>query len=104
LRARLPEYVREEGGPILSPYEALPPLVIGGEDTAITEGTGATCAVQAGLYGSEHKDERVREQWRRLLLQYCKLDILPMVMVAALALDGGLVTWWLDAALLGPGG
>jgi hypothetical protein len=72
--------VREESGQILSPYEALPLLVIRGEDIAITEGTGATCAYQAMLYGPEHKDERVREQWRRLLLQYCKLDTLSMVM------------------------
>jgi hypothetical protein len=81
LRARLPEYVKEENGQLLSPYEALPPLVIGGKETAITEGTGATYAYQAMLYGPERKDERVREQWRRLLLQYCKLDTLSMVMV-----------------------
>jgi hypothetical protein len=41
LRARYPEYRRVQNGEILSPYQALPPLVIQGEEVVVAEGTGA---------------------------------------------------------------
>jgi hypothetical protein len=81
LRARWPEYVKEADGEILSPYESLPALTVGGRDFAITEGTGATYAYQSALYGWGRADGLSPEAWRRLLLQYCKLDTLAMVMI-----------------------
>lgn len=90
IRARLPQYVREKDGRILSPYKALPPIEIDGQPVAIAEGTGAIRAYQAMMYGLERNDEETKEKWRRLLLQYCELDTLAMVMV-----------WWRWCRLCG---
>jgi hypothetical protein len=81
LRSRFPEYVREKDGVILSPYDALPPIRINGRPSVVAEGTGAIRAYEAMLYGMERKDAQTKERWKRLLLQYCKLDTLSMVFV-----------------------
>jgi hypothetical protein len=81
LRAAFPEYVRGEGGRILSPYASLPPLEIAGAMVSVAEGTGAIRAYEAMVYGVERNDPATRQKWRRLLLQYCKLDSLSMYMV-----------------------
>lgn len=33
------------------------------------------------MYGVERNDAATKEKWKRLLLQYCKLDSLSMYMV-----------------------
>jgi hypothetical protein len=33
------------------------------------------------LYGPQKADKSICEQWRQLLLQYCKLDTLVMVLI-----------------------
>jgi hypothetical protein len=81
LRAEFPEYLKEQGGEILSPYAALPQLNINGRPIVVAEGTGAIRAYEAMLYGIERHDAATRETWKSLLLQYCKLDTLAMVMV-----------------------
>lgn len=81
LRAEFPESVQEQGGEILSPYAALPGLEINGRPVVVAEGTGAIRAYEAMLYGIERHDPAIRETWKNLLLQYCKLDTLAMVMV-----------------------
>ena len=81
LRMRWPEHVKEVDGEILSPYESLPPLTVAGKEFAITEGTDATYAYQSALYGWGRTDGLSPESWRRLLLQYCKLDTLAMVKI-----------------------
>lgn len=81
LRKRYPEYVKEEDGKLLSPHKSLPPLEINGQDAFVNEGTGAITAYQSMLYGSHKSDASMRENWKRLLLQYCKLDTLAMVMI-----------------------
>jgi hypothetical protein len=81
LRSRFPSYVKEEDGMLLSPYKALPPLMINGKDAFVSEGTGAITAYQAMLYGPQKSEKSIREQWKRLLLQYCELDTLAMVMI-----------------------
>jgi hypothetical protein len=81
LRESFPEYQKEQNGEFLSPYEALPVLKIQGEEVVVAEGTGAMRAYEAMLYGLEKDDAEIREKWKRLLLQYCKLDTLSMVMV-----------------------
>ena len=65
------------------PYAALPPLTIAGVEQDVREGTGAIRAYEAMMYGDERNDPVAREQWRALLLQYCKLDTLSMVLVYA---------------------
>jgi len=50
-------------------------------DEVVREGTGAMRAYQEMLYGLSRNDESRKEQWRRLLLQYCELDTAAMVMV-----------------------
>jgi hypothetical protein len=47
----------------------------------LPERTGAMKAYQEMLYGSHRNDDATKEQWRRLLLQYCELDTAAMVMV-----------------------
>lgn len=81
LRERFPEYVREENGKLLSPHKSLPPFEIDGREVFVNEGTGAITAYQSMLYGPQKGDMHIREQWKQLLLQYCKLDTLAMVMV-----------------------
>ncbi|MDP1713704.1 MAG: DUF2779 domain-containing protein [Anaerolineales bacterium] len=81
LRSRFPAYVKEENGELLSPHKSLPPLVIDGKDVFVNEGTGAITAYQSMLYGSQKSNMSAREQWKRLLLQYCELDTLAMVMI-----------------------
>jgi hypothetical protein len=81
LRAAFPEYVREKDGEMLSPYASLPPLEINGTMVSVAEGTGAIRAYEAMVYGLERSEPATREKWRRLLLQYCKLDSLSMYMV-----------------------
>jgi hypothetical protein len=81
LRAQYPEYIKSEGGEVLSPYETLPPLEIGGLMLAVAEGTGAIRAYEAMVYGLEKEDAATKEKWKRLLLQYCKLDSLSMFFV-----------------------
>lgn len=81
LRAEFPAYFREEHGMILSPYKTLPPIEIENKPVVVAEGTGAIRAYEAMLYGAEHSDAQLKNHWRELLLQYCKLDTLSMVMV-----------------------
>src|SRR2546425_6659197 len=81
LRAAFPEYFQEKDGEILSPYATLPPLEIADAMVSVAEGTGAVRAYEAMLYGFEKHDPATREKWKRLLLQYCKLDSLSMLMV-----------------------
>lgn len=81
LRKRYPEFVKEEDGKLLSPHKSLPPLEIDGKDAFVNEGTGAITAYQSMLYGSQKGNVSVREQWKTLLLEYCKLDTLAMVLI-----------------------
>lgn len=81
LRQEFPEYLKMQGEQILSPYDALPTLTINGKPVVVAEGTGAVRAYEAMLYGVEKSDPVLRERWKRLLLQYCKLDTASMVMV-----------------------
>ena len=54
---------------------------IGGSLVAVAEGTGAIRAYEAMVYGLEKEDAKTKEKWKRLLLQYCKLDTLSMVFI-----------------------
>jgi hypothetical protein len=81
LRKRYPEYLKLEDGKLLSPHKSLPPLEINGQDALVNEGTGAITAYQSMLYGPQKGNLAVREQWKSLLLEYCKLDTLARVMI-----------------------
>jgi hypothetical protein len=76
---------RDTAGCVVDLYLTLPPLPFGdnaGEDEeVVTEGSGAMRAYQGMLYGLAKYDEDVKEKWKTLLLQYCKLDTAAMVIV-----------------------
>jgi hypothetical protein len=78
---------RSPEGAIMNPYDTLPALPFGNPDEdeeteqVVTEGVGAMRAYQEMVYGVSRHNEVLKEQWRRLLLQYCELDTLAMVMV-----------------------
>jgi hypothetical protein len=81
-------YRRSPGGMVANPYDTLPALPFGNPDEeeteeVVTEGAGAMRAYQEMLYGVSRHNEALKEQWRRLLLQYCELDTAAMVMVWA---------------------
>jgi hypothetical protein len=87
---RLPEfakyYRRDDRGRLLNPYDTLAPLPFGNPDEGdtdevVTDGTGAMRAYQEMLYGVSRDNHEVKQQWRRLLLQYCELDTAAMVIV-----------------------
>jgi hypothetical protein len=80
------QYVREEDGQLLEPYEALDPLPFGDdaiedEGEAVREGTGAIRTYQEMMYGLRKTDAAFRNTYRQLLLNYCKLDTAAMVMI-----------------------
>jgi len=82
-------YRRSPEGAVMNPYDTLPALPFGNPDEdeeteqVVTEGAGAMRAYQEMLYGVSRHNEVLKEQWRRLLLQYCELDTAAMVMVWA---------------------
>jgi hypothetical protein len=75
------KYAATKDGAVLNPYATLPPLPIGEKDELVNEGTGAMRAYQAMLYGEESADAKTKENWKRLLLQYCELDTMAMVII-----------------------
>ena len=70
------------GGQTLDPYQSLPPLPLGDEtgEDVVQEGTGAIRVYQDLIFRSDHS-MAVREQRKKLLLQYCRLDTAAMVMI-----------------------
>ncbi len=75
-------YLLEKDGKVLSPYETLPAVDLGGgESRTVRDGTGAMRAYSDMVYGLRKNDERYRMACRDVLLRYCKLDTLAMVMV-----------------------
>jgi hypothetical protein len=76
------EYVgRDATGGLLNPYDTLPPLPIGEKEEVVDEGTGAMRVYQEMMFGVAASDPTARENYRRLLLQYCRLDTAAMVMI-----------------------
>lgn len=75
------EYEEYEDGEVKDPYKNLPPLLIGGKDISIQEGTAAMRAYEEMIFGSAANDAEQKENWKKLLLQYCKLDTLAMVAI-----------------------
>ena len=68
-------------GKLLNPYATLPPLPIGHEEEVVREGTGAMRVYQEMMFGRASQDATARETYRKLLLQYCKLDTAAMVAI-----------------------
>jgi hypothetical protein len=81
MRAYFEELTGVSGDPALGPYPALPEIQINGIPQVVVEGTGAIRAYQAMMYGLERIDVATRDQWKLVLLQYCKLDTLAMVLI-----------------------
>ena len=75
------KYAAMNEGAVLNPYATLPQLPIGEKDESVNEGTGAMLAYQAMLYGEEGSNAATKENWKRLLLQYCELDTMAMVII-----------------------
>jgi hypothetical protein len=76
------EYVKyDRQGNLLDPYATLPPLPIGKKEEVVKEGTGAMRVYQDMMFGKARLDVGVRENYRKLLLQYCKLDTAAMVAI-----------------------
>lgn len=65
-------------GEVIDPYKNLPPIVIAGSDVTVQEGTAAMRAYEEMIFGKASKDPVEKEKWRKLLLQYCKLDTWAM--------------------------
>jgi hypothetical protein len=80
----LSQYVSYEadGHKVLDPYKTLAKIEIAGQAEVVQEGTGAMRAYQHMMYGKGREEgDAVREGWRKLLLQYCKLDTIAMLVV-----------------------
>ena len=43
--------------------------------------SSSTWLSEVMMYGFERDDEQLKQRWKQLLLQYCKLDTLSMVFV-----------------------
>ncbi len=63
------------------PYDALPPVTVGGTVLNVADGTGAMRAYQAMLYGDPTDRDAHGARWAELLRRYCKLDTLAMVLI-----------------------
>lgn len=81
LRERFTAVSGRAGDSELGPYASLPPDMIEGEEQEVREGTGAVRAYFKMTYGLERDDPAAKEQWRKLLLEYCKLDTFAMVLI-----------------------
>lgn len=81
MRRRFEELTGKRGDPEKGPYSALEPLRIGGVEQTVAEGTGAIRAYEALVFGRERHDPEVQDAWRRLLVEYCRLDTLAMVLI-----------------------
>ncbi|MBU1917452.1 DUF2779 domain-containing protein [bacterium] len=71
----------DKAGNILDPYKTLEAIAIAEESEVIKEGTGAMRAYQEMQYGLSSTDPTIKENWTKLLLQYCELDTMAMVIV-----------------------
>lgn len=76
-----PEYISYIDGRLLSPYQALSQYLIEGVPVVVADGTGATQAYHAMLYGPESVDPTYKRILHELLVQYGRLDTLAMVMI-----------------------
>jgi transposase-like protein len=78
-------YRRDASGQPVGPYLTLPALPFGASsdehDEVVKDGGGAMRAYQEMMYGLSKDDAAQRENWKRLLLQYCELDTAAMVMI-----------------------
>ncbi len=81
LRDRLPDYVREDNDTLLSPYAALPSLLIGDREVTVADGKGAILAYYALMERTVAGSTLEAERWRILLRRYCALDALAMVLI-----------------------
>jgi hypothetical protein len=70
----------QQGDPV-DPYSTLPPLPIGSKEEVVKEGTGAMRVYQEMMFGQARHDVGVRQNYRKLLLQYCELDTAAMVAI-----------------------
>jgi len=76
------EYVaRDDKGNLLSPYDTLPAVEIGGDEIKVQEGIGAVLAYQEMMFGAGRSEPRIKQRYTELLLQYCRLDTAAMVMI-----------------------
>lgn len=66
---------------LLSPYDTLPSLPIGDREEVVREGTAAMRVYQDMIFGEMKGDTALRDEYRRLLLQYCELDTVAMVAI-----------------------
>jgi hypothetical protein len=64
---------------VLNPYLALTPLLIGGKEEVVHEGTGAMRVYQEMMFGLAKSDD-ARQAFRQLLL-HCELDTAAMVFI-----------------------
>ena len=71
---------KDDGSP-LSPYDALPPVMIGGREVIVREGTAAMRAYQEMLYGESSTDAAAQAAYKQLLLDYCEVDTQAMVVI-----------------------
>jgi len=76
------KYVKRDAlGNLLDPYAALPPLPIGATEELVQEGTGAMRVYQEMMFGRAKDDEVTRQNYQKLLRQYCELDTAAMVAI-----------------------
>ena len=76
------EYVdRDDKGKLLSPYDTLPPIEIGGDEIAVKDGMGAVLAYQEMMFGAGRSEPKAKQGYADLLRQYCRLDTAAMVMI-----------------------
>ena len=72
----------DENGLIQDPYKTLGnKLNVIEEVDVVSEGTGAMRAYFEMMFGEHSYDDKVKNDWRDSLLNYCKLDTLSMVII-----------------------
>jgi len=75
------EYVaRDDRGNLLSPYDTLPAIEVGGDEMSVREGMGAVNVYKEMMFGGRSEPE-AKQLCAKLLRQYCKLDTAAMVMI-----------------------
>jgi len=76
------KYSKFKNGKPISPYDKLMEMMHVEENAeTVKDGTGAMRAYLEMMFGSGQNDQKVKDNWKDLLLQYCELDTMAMVII-----------------------
>ena len=76
-------FKKDSDGNTMNPYDVLPEVAIefDGQKIKVKDGSGAMRAYQDMVYGLNRDNNEVKNKYKQVLLDYCRLDTLAMVII-----------------------